>query len=198
MTRNDSGTQFEATVGPVGPYNTLTLAIGFDGGTVVLGRDTRNPARISELATLLWDYNHDREALAVVEEGRKALQRPRFFAFETGVLRENTKDLDGAIREYLDALRPEADDGWGSWFERDQRSLRRLAQLLSRDKVFRRVEQGIRDLRPGVAEDEHTLAAFLPIATLETPDPGLDYDTDDWMDGMDLPNDPEARLPSGR
>ena len=35
LTRNDGGTQFEATVGPVGPYNTLTLAIGFDGGTVV-------------------------------------------------------------------------------------------------------------------------------------------------------------------
>ena len=159
----------------------------------VLGRDTRNPARISELATLLWDYNHDKEALTVVEEGRKALGRPHFFAFETGVLRENVKDLDGAIREYLDALRPESSDGYFSWFERDQRSLRRLAQLLSRDRVYRRVEKRIKDLRPGVAEDERTLAAFLPIATLETPDPGLAYDADDWMDGMDMPNDPKGR-----
>ncbi len=159
----------------------------------VLGRDTRNPARISELATLLWDYNHDQEALAVVEEGRKALGRPRFFAFETGVLRENVKDLDGALREYLDALRPENGDGYGSWFERDQRSLRRLAQLLSRDKIYRRVEKRIQDLRPGSPEDEHTLAAFLPIATLETPEPGLAYDADDWMDGMDQPNDPKGR-----
>ncbi|MDE3245569.1 MAG: hypothetical protein KGN80_05740, partial [Acidobacteriota bacterium] len=159
----------------------------------VLGRDTRNPARISELATLLWDYNHDKEALQVVEEGRKAMGRPRFFAFETGVLRENVKDLDGAIREYLDALRPETGDGYFSWFERDQRSLRRLAQLLSRDKVYRRVEQRIKELHPGSPEDEHTLAAFLPIATLETPEPGLEYDADDWMDGMDMPNDPKGR-----
>lgn len=35
VTRNDAGTEFQATVGPVGSYNTLTLAIGFDGGTVV-------------------------------------------------------------------------------------------------------------------------------------------------------------------
>ncbi len=159
----------------------------------VLGRDTRNPARISELATLLWDYNHDKEALQVVAEGRKAMGRPRFFAFETGVLRENVKDLDGAIREYLDALRPETGDGYFSWFERDQRSLRRLAQLLSRDRVYRRVEQRIKELHPGASEDEHALAAFLPIATLETPEPGLAYDADDWMDGMDQPNDPKGR-----
>ncbi len=159
----------------------------------VLGRDARNPERIAELATLLWDYNHDREALAVVEEGRKALQRPRFFAFETGVLRENVKDLDGAIGEYLGALHPERGDGYFTWYERDQRSLRRLAQLLSRERVFRRVEKRIRDLRPGVAEDERALAAFLPIATLETPEPGLDYDVDDWIDGTDMPNDPKGR-----
>ncbi|MBL0211209.1 MAG: hypothetical protein IPQ13_09915 [Holophagaceae bacterium] len=159
----------------------------------VLGRDTRNPARISELATLLWDYNHDKEALAVVEEGRKAIGRPRFFAFETGVLRENVKDLDGAIREYLDALRPESGDGYFSWYERDQRSLRRLIQLISRERVYRRVEKRIKDLRPGVAEDEHALAAFLPMATMETPDPGLAYDADDWMDSMDMPNDPKGR-----
>ena len=29
-------------------------------------RDPRDPERVSELATLLWDYNHDREALEVV------------------------------------------------------------------------------------------------------------------------------------
>ncbi len=35
LSRNDSGTQFDVTVAPVGPYNTLTVSIGFDGGTVV-------------------------------------------------------------------------------------------------------------------------------------------------------------------
>ena len=57
---------------------------------------------MTELATLLWDYNHDREALAVVEAGRKAMARPRLLAFEAGVLRENLRDLEGAVREYLD------------------------------------------------------------------------------------------------
>ncbi|MCU1439845.1 MAG: hypothetical protein JWP85_842 [Rhodoglobus sp.] len=35
ITRNADGTEFRATVGPVSEHNTLTLAIGFDGGTVV-------------------------------------------------------------------------------------------------------------------------------------------------------------------
>jgi hypothetical protein len=156
-------------------------------------REPRNPERVSELATLLWDYNHDQEALAVVEQGRKLMGRPRFFAFETGVLRENRKDINGAIREYLDALEPEDETGYASAFEQDQRSLRRLAQLIARDKVYRQVAQRIQGLRPGVAEDEHALAAFFPMATIETPAPGLEWDADDWIDGMDQPNDPVGR-----
>ncbi|HTL97821.1 MAG TPA: hypothetical protein VL181_03350 [Holophagaceae bacterium] len=156
-------------------------------------REPRNADRVSELATLLWDYNHDKEALSVVEQGRKAMGRPRYFAFETGVLRENLKDLDGAIREYLDALEPEDEYGFGSWFEEDQRSLRRIAQLVARPKVYALVQKRITDLKPGSVEDERALAAFLPMATIETPAPGLDYDADDWMDGMDQPNDPVGR-----
>ncbi|HZU53737.1 MAG TPA: hypothetical protein VFF77_07560, partial [Holophagaceae bacterium] len=156
-------------------------------------REPRNPERVSELATLLWDYNHDQEALAVVEQGRKLMGRPRFFAFETGVLRENRKDINGAIREYLDALEPEDETGYASAFEQDQRSLRRLAQLIARDKVYRQVAQRIQGLRPGVAEDEHALAALFPMATIETPAPGLEWDADDWIDGMDQPNDPVGR-----
>ncbi|HXC17007.1 MAG TPA: hypothetical protein VNV60_06150 [Holophagaceae bacterium] len=156
-------------------------------------REPRNPERVSELATLLWDYNHDQEALAVVEQGRRLMARPRFFAFETGVLRENVKDINGAIREYLDALEPEDGSGYGSSFEQDQRSLRRLAQLIARDKVYRLVAQRIQDLKPGAAEDEHELAAFFPMATIETPAPGLEWDADDWIDGMDQPNDPVGR-----
>ena len=48
------------------------------------------------------------EALGVVEDGRERLGRPRFFAFEAGVLREEVRDVDGAVREYLAALWPEA------------------------------------------------------------------------------------------
>ncbi|HET8714562.1 MAG TPA: hypothetical protein VFM16_01975, partial [Holophagaceae bacterium] len=159
----------------------------------LLDRDPRDPDKVAELATLLWDYNHDREALDVVEQGRKALGRPRFFAFETGVLRENVHDLDGAIREYLDALEPEDEQGYGSWFEQDQRSLRRLAQLVARPKVYALVQRRLEALKPGDAEDEHALAAFFPLATIETPAPGLDYDADDWIDGLDQPNDPVGR-----
>ncbi len=159
----------------------------------LVAREPRNPDRISELATLLWDYNHDEEALAVVEQGRARMGRPRFFAFETGVLRENRKDIQGAIREYLAALEPEDDSGYGSSYENDQRSLRRLSQLLGRDKVYRLVAQRIEGLKPGVAEDERVLASFFPMATIETPAPGLDWDADDWIDGMDQPNDPVGR-----
>jgi len=161
--------------------------------TQLLAREPRDPAKVAELATLLWDYNHDKEALEVVEAGRKAMGRPRFYAFETGVLRENLRDLDGAVREYLDATRPENSDQYFSSFENDQRSLRRLAQLLAREKVYGIVERRIKALAPGNAEDEKTLAAFFPLGTIETPDPGLVWDADTWIDGMDHPNDPVAR-----
>ena len=159
----------------------------------LVDREPGNPARIEELATLLWDYNHDREALAVVEAGRKRLGRPRFFAFETGVLRENLHDLDGAVREYLDAVRPEEPEGFGSWFERDQRSLRRLSQLLGRGRVFATVAARIQGLKPGVPEDEKVLAACLPLATIDLPDPGLAWDADAWIDAMDQPVDALGR-----
>lgn len=159
----------------------------------IVEREPRNPSRISELATLLWDYGHDAGALAVVEAGRKRLERPRFFAFETGVLRENLKDADGAVREYLDALRPEQALDALSAFEQDQRSLRRLAQLLGRARIYRTVARRIQSLRPGVAEDEQTLAAFFPLAGIVAPTPGLAWDADAWIDAEDLPNDPVGR-----
>ena len=154
--------------------------------------EARNPQRLSEWATLLWDYHHDQEALAVVEAGRQRLNRPTFFAFETGVLRENLKDLEGAVREYLNALRPEEATGF-EWFEQDQRSLRRLAQLLARDRVYRLVEARIKGLKPGVAEDERALAGYYPLAGIEPPAPGFDWDADAWIDGMDLPVDAVGR-----
>ncbi|MBI4911165.1 MAG: hypothetical protein HY823_00360 [Acidobacteria bacterium] len=159
----------------------------------ILDHDPRNPGRIAELATLLWDYNHDAEALKVIEEGRLRLDRPRFFAFETGVLRENLKDAEGAVREYLDALRPEQAAGYGSAYERDQRSLRRLAQLLGRERIRGIVERRIRALKAGDPGEERTLAAFFPMATIEAPTPGLAWDADAWIDGMDLPSDPVGR-----
>jgi len=159
----------------------------------LLAREPRNPAKVAELATLLWDYNHDREALAVVEAGRKAMDRPRFYAFETGVLRENLHDLDGAVKEYLTATRQDAGDGSDSGFEGDQRSLRRLAQLLAKPRVYALVEARIKALAPGSAEDELTLEAYAPLGSITTPDPGQAWDADAWIDELDLPADSVGR-----
>ena len=75
----------------------------------------------NELATLLWDYGETDDALATIEDGRKRLGRPGLLAFEAGVLREEKHDVDGAIREYLQAGLPEESDCFCSAFERDQR-----------------------------------------------------------------------------
>ena len=158
----------------------------------LLAGEPRDPAKVAELATLLWDYGHDPEALAVVEAGRKAMGRPRFYAFETGVLRENLRDLEGAVREYLDAARPEDPEAASAWYYQDPRSLRRLAQLLARDRVFRLVAQRIQRLAPGSAEDERDLAAFFPLATFEPQDPRAWAD-DQWIDFLDQPVDPRGR-----
>ncbi len=160
----------------------------------ILEREPRSPERILELATLLWDYDQMKEALGVVEEGRRRLARPHLFAFEAGVLREEQRDVSGAVREYLNASLPDEEDPcFCSWFERDQRSLRRLAQLLGREPVERVVHQEIERLRPGVKADEHTLVALLPLAQIRPPDPDLDFTVDDWIDGLDLPRDPVGR-----
>ncbi len=161
----------------------------------LLDRDPRQEERIRETATLLWDYGHMKEALDTIEAGRKALDRPTMLAFEAGVLREEVKDIDGAIREYLDAVRPEgeSDDCYCSGFENDQRSLRRLAQWMGRERVLSRVLVAIESLKPGHADDEKTLLAFWPLGSIHTPTPGLDWDADDWIDAMDQPNDPVGR-----
>ncbi|HQZ17182.1 MAG TPA: hypothetical protein PLD86_09950, partial [Vicinamibacteria bacterium] len=161
----------------------------------LLARDPRQEERIKEAATLLWDYGHVREALDTIETGRKELNRPRMLAFEAGVLREGVKDVDGAIREYLDAVRPDADTDacYCSGFENDQRSLRRLAQWMGRDRVLTRVLGTIEALKPGSEADEKTLLALWPLGSIYAPTPGLDWDADDWIDGMDQPNDPVGR-----
>jgi hypothetical protein len=161
----------------------------------LLARDPRQEARIKETATLLWDYGHMKEALDTVETGRRELNRPRMLAFEAGVLREEVRDVDGAIREYLDAVRPEADADacYCSGFENDQRSLRRLAQWMGRERVLRRVLGTIDGLRAGNEADEKTLLALWPLGSISAPTPGLEWDADSWIDALDQPNDPVGR-----
>jgi hypothetical protein len=161
----------------------------------LLERDPSQEERIKEAATLLWDYGHMKEALDTIEAGRARVGRPRMLAFEAGVLREEVKDVDGAIREYLDAVLPggDADSCYCSGFENDQRSLRRLSQWMGRERVLRRILASIEGLKPGNASDEKTLLAFWPLGSIETPTAGLDWDADDWIDTMDQPNDPVGR-----
>jgi hypothetical protein len=160
----------------------------------LLEREPRNPARVEELATLLWDYGYMREALDVVEQGRKRLARPRLLAFEAGVLREELRDIDGAVREYLAGGQPDeaGDDSYVSYYS-DQRALRRLSQLLARPRVRALVLRSITALRPGQRADEQTLVALFPLAQIGMPDDTLDWTADDWIDGEDLPNDPVGR-----
>ena len=157
----------------------------------LVGRETRDPRRIAALSTLLWDYGHDREALAALEAGRAALGRPRFNAFEAGVLRENLRDLEGAVREYLDAARPEDPDAGDSWYSQDQRALRRLAQLLTRERVFRLVAGRVQGLAPGDAAAERTFISLFPLAALQEPDLRI-FEDDEWIDRQDHPVDPMA------
>jgi hypothetical protein len=159
----------------------------------LLERDPRNPERVSELATVLWDYGHMKEALDVIEEGRKRLSRPHLLAFEAGVLREERNDIDGAIGEYLGQGTPDGEDCFCSAFERDQRALRRLAQLLSRERARKLVEGRIASLRPGVRADEQALLALLPLSTIQMPDANFDWTADDWIEGLDHPADPLGR-----
>lgn len=160
----------------------------------LLEREPRNPARVEELATLLWDYGYMREALDVVEQGRQRLARPRLLAFEAGVLREELRDIDGAVREYLAGGQPDeaGDDSYVSYYS-DQRALRRLSQLLARERVRATVLRSIAALRPGVRADEQVLVALFPLAQIQMPDDTLDWTADDWIDGDDLPNDPVGR-----
>ncbi|MGE5127282.1 MAG: hypothetical protein ACM3PV_13400, partial [Betaproteobacteria bacterium] len=159
----------------------------------VLERSPRDPQRVSELATLLWDYGELDDALATIEDARKRLARPGLLAFEAGVLREEKHDLDGAIREYLQSGLPEEGECFCSAFERDQRALRRLAQLVGRERVRRTLLARLSALQAGVPADEDTLVAFYPLATIRMPDADLDWTADDWIDALDHPVDPLAR-----
>lgn len=170
-------------------------AMALDVWKALLDRDPRKEDRIRETATLLWDYGHMKEALDTIEAARVRMGKPHLLAFETGVLREEVKDVDGAIREYLNAVLPDdsGDACYCSGFENDQRSLRRLAQWMGRDRVLKRILGTIDGLKPGNASDEKTLLAFWPLGSIVTPNPGLDWDADSWIDGMDQPNDPVGR-----
>lgn len=145
----------------------------------VLASSPRNPDTILEVATAFWDYGRFAEAWQVLDEGRKRLGRPGLHAFEAGVLKEELRDRDGALAEYVAALSGEWDAGG--------RARRRLARLAGRPVVRDLLLARIDRLAPGVPADESALASYLPLAALSP------AETSEWDDWMDLPRDPVGR-----
>lgn len=145
----------------------------------VLEKDPRDPGRILEVSTLFWDYGHMAEASAVLSEGRARVGRPRMHAFEAGVLREELRDLRGALDEYLGAIRGEAQAGEEAYEPHEWRAQNRLARLLSRPSVRRLLAEKIRALVPADAGSEVALVPYLSLLGLlpEAADPW-----DDWME----------------
>lgn len=145
----------------------------------VLAASPRNPETILETATAFWDYGRFGEALAVLSEGRMRLGKPALHAFEAGVLKEELRDRDGAISEYVAALADEGDGGW--------RSRQRLGRLVGRAAIRDLLLARIARLGPGQPADETALVSYLPLVGLDA------TGVTDWDDWMDLPNDPVAR-----
>lgn len=155
----------------------------------ILEPGPREPSRILDLATVYWDYGRMDEAERVLRDGRKRISEPSLHAFEAGVLREEKKDIDGALTEYLAALDGEGEASEeSSWDPHDYRALRRLTQLLGRQRVLAELEKRVRNLKPGVAEDEKRL---LPLLYLLNSEPETVEDS--WDDWIDMPNDPVGR-----
>lgn len=159
----------------------------------ILDRAQRDGSRIEALATVLWDYGEMGEALGAIEAGRRRLGRPALLSFEAGVLREEARDVEGALREYLQAAIPDEGSCWCSAWETDQRALRRLSQLLGRPRVRAAIEARLAALAPGSEKDEQSLVAFFPLTTIEMPGAGFEWTVDDWIDQQDHPVDPLAR-----
>ncbi|MFN7955630.1 MAG: hypothetical protein U0610_28205 [bacterium] len=164
----------------------------------ILELDPRDPKRVEELATLFWDYEHMAEALEIVEDGRKRLAQPRLLAFEAGVLREELRDLDGAVREYLAALDTrdaEMADRFPYSTVSDDRAVRRIATLLGRTRPRAAVLAALARLRAGEKADEEALVAFLPLLDVAPPyESAEDREFLDWLvDREELPHDPVAR-----
>ncbi len=145
----------------------------------VLAASPRDPGTILETATAFWDYGRFGEALAVLSEGRARIGKATLHAFEAGVLKEELRDRDGAISEYVAALADEGDGGW--------RSRQRLGRLVGRVAIRDLLLSRIARLGPGKPGDETALASYLPLVGLDA------TGENDWDDWMDLPNDPVAR-----
>jgi len=158
----------------------------------------RDPARILEIATAFWDYGRMGEALEVIEAARKRLDRPRLHSFEAGVLREEAKDLPGALGEYLDTVGGErTSQGGTEWNGGDWRAQTRLSLLMGRRRPLQELLARVDALKPGVAADEESLVPFLTILSGSSGPDGEETE-DDWEAAPDDPVGRERRAEARR
>ncbi len=59
------------------------------------------PGGYLEAATVFWDYYQFDHALRLLDEGRRKLNQPALYAYETGAIYENQRDYRRAVEEYM-------------------------------------------------------------------------------------------------
>ena len=57
-----------------------------------------------DAATVFWDYYQFDDAVRLLDEGRRALDEPAFFAYERGAIAEARDDRAAAVRDYLSGV----------------------------------------------------------------------------------------------
>lgn len=85
-----------------------------------------------DAATVYWDYYQFDDAVRMLDEGRRALDRPELFAYERGAIAEARDDRAAAVRDYLSGALAE---------ETSYRARNRLSTLSRREGYRDVVEQ---------------------------------------------------------
>jgi cellulose synthase operon protein C len=110
------------------------------------------PENWLEAATVFWDYYLYDDALALLEEGRVRLGRRTLFSYEVGAIAEGRRDLDGAIREYLQGA-----------LSADQASAGRLAILSRRNGYREPIEQATARLTASASPSQEAIRLRLRV-----------------------------------
>ncbi len=89
-----------------------------------------------ESATIFWDYFLYDDALRVISEGRKRLDKPALYAYEAGAIYENKRQYAQALNEYASAALNDSSD----------QAQRRLVRLARRPELRQDVERLTADI----------------------------------------------------
>lgn len=120
---------------------------------------------VLEAATVHWDYFEYDAALAVIDAGRKRLNKPALFAYEAGAIHENKRQYDRAIEEYV---RGSMAEPGGSPAQT------RLIQLARRPAYRAFIDEATARLAGGASPSMAALA--LRVALLEAQERGADLE----------------------